>query len=64
MFTFLNIISCLFCYYMYNEKNRLQRKVDFLEYEMIMITTHMHKSLLQPYAVIEYKDEYENEDKN
>ena len=41
MFTILNVISCIFCYYMYNKTAILQRKIDFLEYEMVMLTNYM-----------------------
>ena len=43
MFGFLNVLSCIFCCYMYNKSANLQRKVDFLQYEMVMLTNFIHK---------------------
>ena len=38
MFTFINIISCFIAYYMYEKTNILQRRIDYLEYEMTNLT--------------------------
>ena len=43
MFTFFNALSCIILYYMYNKNNNLQRKIDFLEYEMVMLTNFIYK---------------------
>ena len=51
MFTFLNVISCLFCYYMYNKTVNLQNKIDYLEYEMVMLTTYLYKPSAPSYML-------------
>jgi hypothetical protein len=42
---------------MYNKSINLQRKIDFLEYEMVMLTTFIYneKTLLK--NLIKYKEE-------
>jgi hypothetical protein len=57
MLIFINILSCVACFYMYNKSINLQRKIDFLEYEMVMLTTFIYneKTLLK--NLIKYKEE-------
>ena len=56
MFTLINVLSCIFCYYMYNKTTILQRKIDYLEYEMVMLTTYMCKPKKQSQFMLEYKE--------
>ena len=37
MFSLFNILSYFLVYYMYDKTYKLQRRVDFLEYEMICL---------------------------
>ena len=39
MFTIINILSCMLAYYMYEKTNILQRRIDYLEYEMTNLST-------------------------
>lgn len=54
MFTLINVLSCIFCYYMYSKTNILQRKIDFLEYEMVMLTTHLYSPSAPP-LILDYQ---------
>lgn len=42
MLIFINILSCIACCYMFNKANNLQRRIDFLHYEMVMLTNHIY----------------------
>jgi hypothetical protein len=42
---------------MYNKANILQRKIDFLEYEMVMLTTHLFKPSA-PSLILDYQENF------
>jgi len=37
------IISCIAIYYLYNKTVILERKINYLEYELVMLNTHMYE---------------------
>jgi hypothetical protein len=37
------VLSCLAAYYFYSKSYILQRKVEFLEYQMFIMHEHLHK---------------------
>ncbi len=55
MFLFLNILSCIACCYMFNKAHTLQRRVDLLHYEMVMLSTYIYTDKTK--NLIKYKDE-------
>jgi hypothetical protein len=57
MLMFINLLSCIACCYMYNKATNLQRKIDFLEYEMVMLTTFIYSKRSLSKNLIKYKEE-------
>ena len=55
MFLFLNILSCVACCYMFNKAQTLQRQVDFLHYEMVMLSTYIYNDKTK--KLIKHKEE-------
>jgi len=37
------IMSCIIVYYLYNKTVNLERKLDYLQYELIMINNHIYE---------------------
>ena len=37
------IMSCIIVYYLYNKTLILERKIDYLEYELVMINKHIYE---------------------
>ena len=37
------IMSCIIVYYLYNKTVILERKLDFLEYELTMVNKHLYE---------------------